>query len=116
LIVRALDKRLVRRAKPVRRLLAADSVLGLLAATLVLVQATLLASVVAAAFAGASLPEVSSRLVLLGLTFALRALVAWALEVAGRRAASTVLSDLRLALVERRLRDQQIRRAHGSTP
>jgi ATP-binding cassette, subfamily C, bacterial CydD len=104
--VRALDKRLVRRAKPVRRLLAADSVLGLLAATLVLVQATLLASVVAAAFAGASLPEVSSRLVLLGLTFALRALVAWALEVAGRRAASTVLSDLRLALVERRLRDQ----------
>ena len=34
------------------------------------------------------------------------ALLAWGFEVAGRRAASTVLSELRLALVERRLRTQ----------
>ena len=104
--MRALDQRLLRRAKPVRRLLAADVALGVLAAMLVLVQATLLASIVAAAFTGASLADVSTRLVLLALTFSARAAVAWAFEVAGRRAASTVLSDLRLALIERRLRDQ----------
>jgi ATP-binding cassette subfamily C protein CydD len=104
--VRALDHRLLRRARPVRRLLAADVVLGLLGAVLVLVQATLLASIIAAAFAGATLADVSTRLVLLALTFAARAFVAWAFEVAGRRVASTVLSDLRMALVERRLRDQ----------
>jgi ATP-binding cassette, subfamily C, bacterial CydD len=104
--VRALDQRLLRRAKPVRRLLAADVGLGVLAALLVLVQATLLASIVAAAFTDASLADVSTRLALLALTFCARAAVAWAFEVAGRRAASTVLSDLRLALIERRLRNQ----------
>jgi ATP-binding cassette, subfamily C, bacterial CydD len=104
--VRALDQRLLRRARPVRRLLAADVGLGLFAAALVLVQATLLASIVADAFAGASLADVSGRLLLLALTFAGRAASAWAFEIAGRRAASTVLSRLRLALVERRLHDQ----------
>jgi thiol reductant ABC exporter CydD subunit len=104
--VRALDQRLLRRARPVRRLLAADIGLGLFAAALVLVQATLLASIVADAFAGASLADVSGRLVLLALTFGGRAFSAWAFEIAGRRAASTVLSRLRLVLVERRLHDQ----------
>jgi ABC-type transport system involved in cytochrome bd biosynthesis fused ATPase/permease subunit len=40
------------------------------------------------------------------LVFAARGLLAWGFEVAGRRAAWTVLSELRLALVERRLRSQ----------
>jgi ABC-type transport system involved in cytochrome bd biosynthesis fused ATPase/permease subunit len=44
--------------------------------------------------------------VLLALVFALRGLLAWAFEVAGARAASTVLSELRLELVARRLRAQ----------
>ena len=43
---------------------------------------------------------------LLGLAFATRGAFAWGFEVAGRRAASSVLSELRLALVERRLRSQ----------
>ena len=38
--------------------------------------------------------------------FALRGALAWSFEVAGRRAASSVLSGLRLALVEQRLRRQ----------
>jgi thiol reductant ABC exporter CydD subunit len=103
--MRALDQRLLRRARPVRRLLAFDAVLGLASALLVLIQATLLARIVAAAFAGASLHAVSRDLVLLALAFAGRGLLAWSFELAGRRAAASVLSDLRLAVVKRRLRD-----------
>jgi ATP-binding cassette, subfamily C, bacterial CydD len=104
--VHALDQRLLQRARPVRRLLVADVILGAGASALVLVQATLLASIVAKAFEGASLREVAPSLGLLALTFAGRALLAWGFEIAGRRAASSVLSQLRLELVERRLRDQ----------
>jgi len=106
--VRALDRRLLQRARPVRRLLALDVALGLAAAVLVLLQATLLARIVAQAFAGASFRDVSRDLVLLGLAFAGRGALAWGFEVAGRRAASSVLSELRLALVRRRLRDQPL--------
>jgi ATP-binding cassette subfamily C protein CydD len=104
--VRVLDQRLVRRARPVRHLLALDAALGSVSAVLVLLQATLLARIVARAFDGASIHDVSRDLVLLALTFAGRGVLAWAFELAGRRAASSVLSELRLALVERRLRDQ----------
>jgi ATP-binding cassette, subfamily C, bacterial CydD len=104
--MRTLDRRLLQRARPVRRLLALDVALGLTAAVFVLLQATLLARVVAQAFAGASLRDVSRDLVLLGLAFAGRGVLAWGFELAGRRAASSVLSELRLALVRRRLRDQ----------
>jgi thiol reductant ABC exporter CydD subunit len=87
-------------------LLATDTVIGLATALLVLLQATLLATIVARAFRGASLDDVSGELILLVLAFAGRGLFAWGFEVAGRRAAWTVLSELRLALVERRLRAQ----------
>ena len=101
-----LDKRLLRRARAARRLLAADVALGLGTALLVLVQASLIADVVTRAFDGAQLREVRNKLVLLGLAFVARGVLAWGFEVAGRRAASSVLSELRLALVERRLRAQ----------
>ena len=104
--MRSLDKRLLRRARAARRLLAADVVLGLGTALLVLLQATLIADIVTRAFYGASLREVRGELVLLGLAFAARGAFAWGFEVAGRRAASSVLSELRLSLVERRLRSQ----------
>ncbi|HET7855948.1 MAG TPA: thiol reductant ABC exporter subunit CydD, partial [Gaiellaceae bacterium] len=77
-------------------------------AALVLLQAVLIARIVAAAFGGASLSDVSSDLLLLALAFSARSLLAWGFEVAGRRAASTVLSELRLTVVERRLRNQPI--------
>jgi ATP-binding cassette, subfamily C, bacterial CydD len=102
--VRSLDPRLLRRARAARVLLGLDTAIGLATAILVLVQATLLASIVARSFEdGASLRAVSVELALLLLAFAGRAVLAWAFEVAGRRAAGSVLSELRLALVERRL-------------
>jgi thiol reductant ABC exporter CydD subunit len=106
--VRFLDQRLVRRAAPVRHLLVLDAILGAASAALLLVQAVLIARVVALAFSGASLGDVSFDLVLLGLAFAGRGVLTWGFEVAGRRAASTVLSELRLELVERRLRSQPL--------
>jgi ATP-binding cassette, subfamily C, bacterial CydD len=104
--MRVLDPRLLRRARAARLLLATDTAIGLATALLVLLQATLLATIVARAFRGASLDEVSGELILLVLAFAGRGLLAWGFEVAGRLAAWTVLSELRLALVERRLRAQ----------
>jgi ATP-binding cassette subfamily C protein CydD len=104
--VHSFDQRLLRRARPARRLLLADATLGLGASVLILLQATLLASIVADAFLGASLADVTPRLQLLALTFAARAVLAWGFEIGGRRAASSVLSELRLALVESRLRKQ----------
>ena len=104
--MRALDPRLVRRARPVRVLLAVDVALGVATALLVLAQATLLAHIVAHAFHGAPLDAVGIELALLALAFAARGLLAWGFEIAGARAASDVLSELRLELVARRLRAQ----------
>ena len=102
-VPRPLDPRLLRRARPVRVLLGADAGLGLAAALLVLAQAVLLARVAARAYHGASLAAVAGMLALLTAVVAARAASAWGFEVAGRRAASSVLSGLRLDLVESRL-------------
>jgi thiol reductant ABC exporter CydD subunit len=100
--VRVLDPRLLRLARPARVLLVADVAIGACTALLILAQAWLLAHVVATAFAGES--PGAAALVLLAGVFAARGALAWGFEAAGRRAASTVLSQLRLALAERRLR------------
>jgi ATP-binding cassette, subfamily C, bacterial CydD len=102
--VRPLDPRLLRRARAVRVLLAVDAALGLVAALLVLAQAVLLARVAARSFEGASLAEVSAPLLLLLAVVVGRALAAWGFEVAGRRAATDAVSELRLDVVETRLR------------
>ena len=104
--MRPLDPRLLRRARAARVLLGVDVAIGLGTAVLVLLQATLLARVIARSFEGASLDDVSTDLVLLALVFAGRAVLAWGFEVAGRLAATGVLSQLRLELVERRLRHE----------
>jgi ATP-binding cassette subfamily C protein CydD len=104
--VRALDPRLVRRTRSVRPLLAIDTALGIATVAFVLLQATLLARIVARAFSGAAPGELRADLVALALAFAGRGALAWAMEVAGRRAAASVLSELRLALVARRLTTQ----------
>ena len=106
--MRPLDPRLVRRARSVRVLLASDVVLGAAAALLVLLQATLIARVVARAFEGAALTAVSTDLALLLAAFAARGLLGWSFEAAGTRAAASVMSQLRLALVEHRLRTQPL--------
>ena len=104
--MRALDQRLVRRTRSVRPLLAADTVLGLATVALIIVQATLLAYVVARAFDGASLGALRVELVALACAFAARGALGWGMEIAGRRAATDVLSELRLDLIERRLTAQ----------
>jgi thiol reductant ABC exporter CydD subunit len=87
-------------------MLAADVVLGVVAALLVLAQAVLIARVAARAFEGAALDEVTAPLIALLAVVAGRAAAAWAFEAVGKRTATDVLSGLRLELVERRLRDQ----------
>jgi ABC-type transport system involved in cytochrome bd biosynthesis fused ATPase/permease subunit len=104
--VRALDPRLLRRARSVRRLLALDVGLGLVVCAAVLAEASLLAWVIARVFAGAAPRASVGAIVALALIWALRGALGWGAEVAGRRAASTVLSELRLALVARRLNTQ----------
>jgi ATP-binding cassette, subfamily C, bacterial CydD len=101
-----LDPRLLHRARAVRVLLAADAVLGVLAALLVLAQAVLLARVAAGGFAGDSLDDLTVPLVLLVLVAALRGAAAWGFEFVGRHAAASALSKLRLDVVKRRLHDR----------
>jgi ATP-binding cassette subfamily C protein CydD len=101
--MRALDPRLLRRTRSARPLLAVDTALGLATIVPVIAQATLLARIVARAFDGASFSALRLDLALLVLAFAARGLLAWWMEVAGRRAASSTLSELRLELAERRL-------------
>ncbi|HEY7421163.1 MAG TPA: thiol reductant ABC exporter subunit CydD [Gaiellaceae bacterium] len=102
----AFDRRLLQRARDARTALAADAVLGVVAALLVLAQAVLLAHVAARSFGGASLREVLRPLALLCAVVCARAAAAWGFEVVGRRAAWRILSRLRLELVERRLRGE----------
>jgi thiol reductant ABC exporter CydD subunit len=104
--VRALDQRLLRRTRSARPLLTIDVVLGVGTAVAVLFQATLLARIVARAFDGTPFAALRVDLALLLAAFAVRALCAWGMEVAGRRAAWSVLSELRLALTDKRLRRQ----------
>jgi thiol reductant ABC exporter CydD subunit len=104
--MRALDPRLLQRTRSPRPLLAVDTALGIGTALAVLAQATLLARIVARAFTGAPLSTLRVDCVLLVIAFAARAAFAWGMEIAGRRAAWSVLSELRMALVEKRLRAQ----------
>ena len=106
--MRALDPRLVRRTTSVRPLLAVDTALGIGTAVAVLAQASLLALIVARAFDGESARALWPYFGLLVIAFVLRGAFAWGMEIAGRRAAWDVLSELRMALVERRLRTQPI--------
>src|SRR4029077_5620902 len=93
-------------ARPVRVLLGADVALGIATALLVLVQATLLAHVVARAVAAASRDPAATAPPRLSPASAPRGLLAWGFEAAGARAAADVLSELRLELVARRLHAQ----------
>ncbi len=104
--MRALDPRLLSRTRSVRPLLVTDVVLGIGTSVAVLVGATMLARIAAKAFHGAPLHALGPDFAWLVLAFVARGAFAWAMEVAGRRAAWNVLSDLRLALVAKRLRTQ----------
>ena len=106
--MRALDPRLLRRTRSARPLLALDIALGVVTALAVIAQASLLARIVARAFAGDSARGLALEFVLLVAAFVVRGACAWGMEVAGCRAAWGVLSELRMALVEKRLRTQPV--------
>ncbi len=72
----------------------------------VLSQASVLALIIARGFNGVRLSSLEPYLAILVLLFAVRGLLAWGMEVAGRRAAWSVLSELRLELIEQRLHPQ----------
>ncbi len=101
--MRALDPRLLKRTRSARPLLAVDTALGAASIVPVLLQATLLARIVARVFDGAPLGAVTGDIVLLVLAFVVRGALGWSMEVAGRRAAWSILSELRVALVGHRV-------------
>jgi thiol reductant ABC exporter CydD subunit len=74
----------------------------------VVAQAALLARIISRAFDGGGLASMGRDFALLVGAFAVRGACAWGMEVAGRRGAWSVLSELRLALVARRLRRQPL--------
>jgi ATP-binding cassette, subfamily C, bacterial CydD len=108
LTVRALDPRLLRRTRSVRPLLTFDTALGIGAGLAILVQATMLARIIARAFGGAKLSALGLDFFVLMAAFAARGACAWGMEVSGRRAASEILSELRAALVAKRLSREPI--------
>ena len=106
--MRALDPRLLRRTKSVRPLLTVDCALGVGTAVAVLVGATMLARIAARAFDGTPIRTLWPDFAVLVLAFAVRGAFVWGMEVAGRRAAWSVLSELRLALATQRVRTQPL--------
>ncbi len=102
--MRSLDPRLLRRVRGARLALSIDVVLGLLAAAALLAQAMVFAGIVADAFAEEAAGTLAGALVILAVVVVLRAVLSGAFEATGRRAATGVMSELRLTLVERRLR------------
>ncbi|HJS94235.1 MAG TPA: thiol reductant ABC exporter subunit CydD [Solirubrobacteraceae bacterium] len=91
-----------------RPLLRADLALGIAAAAAVVLQAATLATIVSRAFAGVAPRRLWTELAVLVIAFAVRGACAWGTEIAGRRAACSVLSELRGALLAKRLRSQPL--------
>ena len=106
--MRALDPRLLRRTKSARPLLTVDCALGVGTAVAVLVGATMLARIAARAFDGTPIRTLWPDFAVLVLAFVVRGAFVWGMEVAGRRAAWSVLSELRLALATQRVRTQPL--------
>jgi ATP-binding cassette subfamily C protein CydD len=99
--MKPLDPRLLREARAARRYLATTTGLGVLTAGLVLVQATLLAHVIAHASDGVA--ALRGSLVALGAVLLARAAAAYGGEVAALRAAAQVTSQLRRRVVRQAL-------------
>lgn len=81
--------------RPARRYVLLTVSVGIGVGALVVVQALLLAEVIAAVFAGAAVAAKARELALLGVVVAARAALAWVQERYGERAATAVIADLR---------------------
>ena len=98
---RAFDKRLLRFGRPVRTYLTAAVALGVGAAALTIGQALLLGWIIAEAFHGAVLGDLTPQLTGLLIIAGLRGLIMWVTEVIAYRNAATTKSSLRQALLRR---------------
>ena len=99
-----IDRRLAERVAVTRRYLAASVVVGVLATALIIVQAVLLATIVARVMLHhGDLAQVTPRLVALGGAFVARAVLMWAGEAAAERTSATVTSELRRSLLRQAL-------------
>jgi ATP-binding cassette subfamily C protein CydD len=100
--MRPLDPRLLRTVRSARPYVVLTAALGVAVAGLVVVQAVLLARVIAGvAMAGDSLADHRNSLLGLGAVVGARACVAWAQERIGHRAATSVVAELRERVVAR---------------
>ena len=100
--MKALDRRLLAYARATRTFLFVSVGLGVLSALLIVLQAWLLADVVARAFlGGSSLVALQTPLVALLLVVLARATVAWLAELAASRSSARAKSQLRGALLQR---------------
>lgn len=97
--MKPLDPRLLRHARAARAFLAGAVVFGLVTTGLILAQAVLLAHVLAGAFAGGGVEELTPSLIALLGVVAARALTSYAAEATALRAAVEVKSQLRRRLV-----------------
>jgi ATP-binding cassette, subfamily C, bacterial CydD len=92
----------------VRPLLTVDCALGIGTALAVLLGATMLARIAARAFHGTPIRALWPDFAVLVIAFVVRGAFVWAMEIAGRRAAWSVLSELRLAVATRRVQTQPL--------
>ncbi|GAA4057197.1 thiol reductant ABC exporter subunit CydD [Actinomadura miaoliensis] len=102
--MRPLDPRLLHHARAARAFLAGTVALGLVTTGLVLAQAVLLARILAGAFDGQGVADLTPAFLLLLAVAAGRALAAYGGEAMALRAAGAVKSQLRLRLVGHVLR------------
>ena len=102
--MKPLDPRLLRYASAARGYLAGAVLLGLAVTALILIQADLLARLLAGAIRGTGAAELAGPLVALAVVLALRAAATYGGEVAALRAAATVKSQLRRKLIAHALR------------
>lgn len=105
--MRPLERRLVRESRAARTHLLLTVVAGVLSAATVIAGAALLAHVIVRAFLDeAPLSELAPFLVALALVALARGALAWVSEWSAARGAARAMSDLRIRLAERVVRDR----------
>ena len=105
--MKPLERRLIRESAGARAHLITTIVVGVLSAALVVTGAVLLARIITRAFTGgASLGQLTPLLIALALVALGRGALAWVSESSAARGAATAMSDLRLRLADRVVRDR----------
>ncbi|MFK4084838.1 thiol reductant ABC exporter subunit CydD [Kribbella sp. NPDC020789] len=98
----ALDRRLLSHTRGTRSFLVLSAVIGVAQAVVILIQASLLAGIIADAFLGGfELAELRGRVIALAAALLTRAALSWVAEVVAQRCSATVKSELRMQFLQR---------------